>query len=64
MSRKKLTDSEKLLYDIAYSYLDGSDETVKPDTEICIDMINDYFQKHHFKMYFSSLRRANRRITE
>ena len=46
-----MTDAEKLLYDIAYSYLDDSDETVKPDIKICIDSINDYFQKHPFENY-------------
>jgi len=42
MNRDKLTQAEKLLYDIAYSYLNPDDGN-KPDTQICIDLINGYF---------------------
>ena len=43
MERSKLNKAEQLLYDIAYSYLNNSDETVKPDMQICINSINSYF---------------------
>ena len=43
----KYTDAEQLLYDIAYSYLNDSDETVKPDIQTCIDLINDYFNRNN-----------------
>ena len=43
--KKELTKAEQLLYNIAYSYLNDSDETVKPDTQICIDLINKYFDE-------------------
>ena len=44
-SKDELTKAEQLLYDISYSYLNDSDETVKPDTQICIDLIDKYFDE-------------------
>ena len=44
MNRDKLTKAEKLLYDIAYSYLNADEDSDEPDTKICIDEINEYFK--------------------